>query len=70
MAARENPNTQAINSILDEYRGIRKRSRRDSQNARRRNAKRPISSSIPSLNPILSHYKELGIDPSDFREKP
>ena len=70
MAERKNPSAQAIEAVLDEYRGIRKRSGSGAQESRRRRRKRPISSQVPILNPIMQRWKQLGIDPADFREKP
>ena len=70
MAERKNPSAQAIEAVLDEYRGIKKRSRSGAQESRRRRRKRPISSQVPILNPIMRRWKQLGIDPADFRERP
>jgi len=70
MAERKNPNAQAVEAVLDEYRSIRKRSRSGAQEARRRRRKRSISSQVPILNPIMKQWKQLGIDPADFRERP
>ena len=70
MAERKNPSAQAIDAVLDEYRGIKKRSRSGAQESRRRRRKRPISSQVPILNPIMQRWKQLGIDPADFRERP
>jgi len=70
MAGRKNPSAQAIDAVLDEYRGIRKRSRNGAQESRRKKAMRPISPKAPELNPIMQRWKQLGIDPADFRERP
>ena len=70
MAGRKNPSAQAIDAVLDEYRGIKKRSRSGAQESRRKKAMRPISPKAPELNPIMQRWKQLGIDPADFREKP
>ena len=70
MAGRKNPSAQAIEAVLDEYRGIKKRSRSGAQESRRRRRKRPISSQVPILNPTMQRWKQLGIDPADFRERP
>ena len=70
MAERKNPNTLAIDAVLDEYRGIKKRSRSGAQESRRKKAMRPISPKAPELNPIMQRWKQLGIDPADFRERP
>ena len=70
MAERKNPSAQAIAAVLDEYRGIKKRSRSGAQESRRKKAMRPISPKAPELNPIMQRWKQLGIDPADFREKP
>jgi len=70
MAERKNPSAQAIDAVLDEYRGIKKRSRSGTQESRRKKAMRPISPKAPELNPIMQRWKQLGIDPADFREKP
>ena len=70
MAERKNPSAQAIDAVLDEYRGIRKRSRSGAQESRRKKAMRPISPKAPELNPIMQRWKQLGIDPADFRERP
>ena len=70
MAGRKNPSAQAIDAVLDEYRGIKKRSRSGAQESRRKKAMRPISPKAPELNPIMQRWKQLGIDPADFRERP
>jgi len=70
MAGRKNPSAQAIDAVLDEYRSIRKRSRRGAQESRRKQAMRPILPKAPGLNPITQRWEQLGIDPADFREKP
>jgi hypothetical protein len=70
MAERKNPSAQAIDAVLDEYRGIRKRSRSGAQESRRKKAMRPISPKAAELNPIMQRWKQLGIDPADFRERP
>ena len=70
MAGRKNPSAQAIDAVLDEYRGIRKRNRSGAQESRRKKAMRPISPKAPELNPIMQRWKQLGIDPADFRERP
>ena len=70
MAGRKNPSAQAIDAVLDEYRGIKKRSRSGTQESRRKKAMRPILPKAPELNPIMQRWKQLGIDPADFRERP
>ena len=70
MAERKNPSAQAIEAVLDEYRGIKKRSRSGAQESRRKKAMRPVSPKAPGLNPIMQRWEQLGIDPADFREKP
>ena len=70
MAGRKNPSAQAIDAVLDEFRSIKKRSRSGAQESRRKKAMRPISPKAPELNPITQRWKQLGIDPADFRERP
>ena len=70
MAGRKNPSAQAIEAVLDEYRGIKKRSRSGAQESRRKQAMRPILPKAAELNPIMQRWKQLGIDPADFRERP
>ena len=70
MAGRKNPSAQAIDAVLDEYRGIKKRSRSGAQESRRKKAMRPVLPKAPGLNPITQRWKQLGIDPADFRERP
>jgi len=70
MAGRKNPSAQAIEAVLDEYRGIKKRGRSGAQESRRKKAMRPVLPKTPEFNPIMQRWKQLGIDPADFRERP
>ena len=70
MAGRKNPSAQAIDAVLDEYRGIKKRSRSGAQESRRKQKMRPVLPKAPGLNPIMQRWEQLGIDPADFRERP
>jgi hypothetical protein len=70
MAGRKSPNEEAIDAVLDEFRSIKKRGISGAQKSRRKQKMRPISAKALELNPIMQRWKQLGINPADFREKP
>lgn len=58
MAARKNPNTQAVDRVLDEYRAIKKRGKR---------VRKPLFPDTGGENPLAKLYRDNRINPDLFR---
>jgi len=55
---------RTVKGLLEEH-----RRRRAATKGRRKRSTRSLSAQIPSMNPVMKHYAELGINPKDFRER-